>query len=239
MRWGAVQIAPGSPQCGAALFALRAIRRATGRYGRRQEADRETVHYVCHRYGFVLTAIPKVGTRSFQTLLALDRRFHAGVEMFECPAEQMALYDRYFRFSFVRNPWDRVRSCYEDKIRFANDLGKLSLLSRYGALAPGMRFDQFVEWLASPDGADQCADRHWISQHCLLPDGYHIGKLETVSEDMNRFFEFLGVGAVVVPVRNRAKARQHDDYRSYYSDRTRELIGERYAEDVHRYGYTF
>jgi hypothetical protein len=233
---GAVRIAPDSPQCGAALLALRAIRRASGRYGRSQKADRETVHYVCRRYGFILTAIPKAGTKSFQHMLADDVRFYAGIEMFEGDAADIAPYERYFRFAIVRNPWGRVRSCYEDKILRANTLGKLSLLSRFAELDPRMPFDAFVEWLATPEGSDQCADRHWISQSRLLPAEYQFGKLETVTEDINRFLEPLGVG-VVVPFRNRAQ--QRTDYRAFYNDQTRKLISVRYAEDIERFAYVF
>jgi hypothetical protein len=233
---------------GAALSALRVVRKAQGRQGCSQPADVGTIHYVCPRHRFILTTIPKVASKSFDYLLRTDPRLAGAVEertgSLESVVGSSPEIGDFFHFAFVRNPWDRVVSCYKDKIRAAEKMGKLALLSRYQGLWPGMEFAEFVEWLRfSPEGSDRHADRHWISQHLFVSDAKSdvlcdfIGKLERSDDDMQHVADRLELGCLALPMRHRS-AQSGMHYRSHYTPRSLALVGERYSRDIELFGYS-
>ncbi len=150
----------------------------------------------------------------------------------------------YFKFTVVRNPWSRVVSVYNQKIRSDDPLMAVRLMNGRNGLFPNMSFDEFVEWLCSEEGADEKADRHWLSQHKLLgmagpePVRYDfIGNLERLSVDLDTLSAKLGVPLSGVGHLLRSGATER--YRTAYTDRTAELVAQRYARDIELFGYRF
>lgn len=196
---------------------------------------------ICETLGFVCFTVPKAGSSSLIRLLS-----PLGARVLSCPAEE--LFERHpqyvplSRFAFVRNPWSRVLSAYRDKVVNVSNLGKLRILTRYPGLQPGMPFRAFVDWLASEEGSDARADRHWVSQHLLLPhDGNcTIGRLERMDEDLPRILDDYGVDVPAIPHDNRRKvALPGGGYRGFYDADMRRKVAARYARDIDLYGYEF
>lgn len=150
--------------------------------------------------------------------------------------DELESYVDHWKFSFVRNPWDRMVSCYESKIVGAFHHG----FERFGCLEPGMPFDAFVR--ATVEISDAVTDPHLRSQHrfitneagTLLVD--FVGRFERLEEDFGHVRDRLGLGAVELPHEKRTRRR---DYREYYSSELAELVGQRYEADVARFGYLF
>jgi hypothetical protein len=140
-----------------------------------RKADLAFASIVSDKHQFAFCGVPKVATKSIRAALlrtpeiaafAVDRNAAA-------LAAEDSPYRFYHRFSFVRNPWSRVVSCYCQKIMIQPEtvVGQLSIIAKHPGLFPGLPFDDFVDWLCSEEGSDQCADRHWMSQHIVLADG--------------------------------------------------------------------
>ena len=145
--------------------------------------------------------------------------------------EEITTRDGYFKFSFVRNPWDRLVSCYVEKVVSQGRWTKV-----FGA-EPS--FDHFVRTVAGIP--DESADIHWRSQYVNLVD-----------RDDNLVVDFLGrVEEIEAGVREVASRtgltfklghyRKSDrrPYTAYYTDETRQLVASRYAADIAMFGYTF
>jgi hypothetical protein len=102
---------------------------------------------------------------------------------------------------------------------------------------PGMPFEEFTELVC--ELSDDQTDKHLKSQcHFLVRDGRvvppFVGRVEQMSEDWNGLMERLGLDFPMLHL-NRT---QHDPTRVYFKQaRLRNLVGDRYREDVERFGY--
>ena len=191
----------------------------------------------------IAAPIPKVASRTIQAMFH-ELGSQEGMIELECdPDELHRRYPDSFAFSFVRNPWARVHSCWKDKIADARSPGKVLILSRFSGLRPFMPFPEFVEWLSGPEGSDDCADRHWLSQvrHLSLSDGTaycaYVGRIEAMEEGLQEVERLTGVDLPRIgPMNVKGSA---NDYVAAYDERTRKLVEQRYGADVERFGYRF
>ncbi|MEJ7841873.1 MAG: sulfotransferase family 2 domain-containing protein [Rubrobacter sp.] len=77
-------------------------------------------------------------------------------------------YQGYFKFAFVRNPWDRLLSCYFNKFARANAPGLKAPANIDVELYAGMPFAEFVESVSAIP--DRKANLHFRSQHTAICD---------------------------------------------------------------------
>lgn len=160
-----------------------------------------------------------------------------------------ALYPGLYTFGFVRNPWDRLVSCYRDKIlgevggftHMDPTRGVAACLADFDVFTPQMSFESFVEAVASiPDGQ---ADGHFRSQYTFLVNSAgavgadFVGRFERMAEDFAAVRAAVGLPDMVLPrvQVNRRPVRFQD----YYSERTKQIVAERFATDVGLFGYRF
>ena len=133
-----------------------------------------------------------------------------------------SIWESYFTFSFVRNPWDRVISwiSYRDKRR--NLYG--------GQINPAIIKKEVNSEFFSKN-----------SYYNLLSlDGDFgidfIGKFENLQEDFNTVCIKIGIPPQELPRKNKTK---HRHYTEYYDDETREIVAKKYAKDIEYFGYKF
>ncbi len=134
-------------------------------------------------------------------------------------------FRRYFKFAFVRNPWDWQVSWYH-YIRQSPSHYLHDVVSR-------MRdFDEYVTWRVDNDRRLQ---RDFVvdARGRLLVD--FLGRFERLEEDFAAVCAHIGIRGAL-PHSNRSR---HRDYRWYYTDRTRELVELAWAEDVEAFGYRY
>lgn len=155
-------------------------------------------------------------------------------------------YGDYFKFTFVRNPWSRVVSCYNDKInydsghvyeRYENSF--IKYLKQMKVFSKDMTFERFVEVLC--DIPDEHAQAHFRSQHRFITDESgnilvdFIGRFEQLDSDFQFISEKIGV-RIELPHIRPGKPRS---YTYYYTERTARMIERRYERDVEMFGYRY
>jgi chondroitin 4-sulfotransferase 11 len=144
-------------------------------------------------------------------------------------------FRRYFKFTFVRNPWDRVVSSY---FYLRDELGPQ--MSWYAhEIAPYPDFAGFVRsWLTA---ANVRSSVHFKPQHMFICDASlrlrvdFVGRVETIEADFRHVCLRLGVAAAL----DWTNRSNHRPYQDYYTDELQDIVGAVYANDIALFGYRF
>lgn len=147
-----------------------------------------------------------------------------------------AVEKNYFKFTIIRNPFERIVSFYINKFERAVKTDYRFEYNEYlgGILRADMTFSAVIHVIY---GIPPClANNHFRSQ-CYLVDatGYSldfIGRLENIEADWQTIAERFDLPTL--PVTNKTPSY---DYRDYYDLPTLELVNEYYQEDIQRFGY--
>ena len=172
-------------------------------------------------WGFISKYRNKYQTGGLQHLLASQVREEVGATIFET----------FYKFAFVRNPWDRVVS------QFAYMQQRPDLMDYIG-MSPGTEFKAYLELIQQKEHVQ------WMPQHKFLldEDGTllvdQIGRLESFETD------FL---SILAKLQLKESAQLSHDNRSerqpiteYYNDcETVEIVADIYSEDIKLLGYCF
>jgi hypothetical protein len=149
----------------------------------------------------------------------------------------------YYKFTFVRNPFARLVSCYEDryiKDQRRIDRGKRDALyfDRYlfGYIKHVESFDEFIRKIVR---IPTCLhDMHFYPQYNLIygRNGARavdfVGKLKKINEQ----FKPIQVRFGLMPLPHRNKTKK-GDWRDFYTRETAELVRKKYAKDISQFGY--
>jgi hypothetical protein len=148
------------------------------------------------------------------------------------------VYDRYYKFTVVRNPYDRAVSEYHvrkrlmpwvkmsfkdfvmDRITQSGRFNWKSLFRSKGERALEDQFESQFDFVHDEKGK-------------LMVD--FIAKYESLEADFQKICNKLGVQGKL-PVMNTSK---HDDYRSYYDSDTIRRIADIYQKDLEVFKYAF
>jgi hypothetical protein len=148
-----------------------------------------------------------------------------------------AEFTSYFKFAFVRNPWDRLVSAFfylknggfekSDHTWLEEQLGGIS------------DFDSFVRrGLALPEVLSVALFRP--QTHYICSDGEpaldFIGHFESLEHDFRFVQQRLGCRR---PLQTLNESRRARDYRDYYSAETRQIVADVYRDDLNALGYRF
>lgn len=133
----------------------------------------------------------------------------------------------YFKFSFVRNPWDRAVSTYIF----------LSLQPKHNhRINPSKT--SFLEWtrtLKGKSGNPFYSQWYWLSYQGKLAVDF-VGRFEVLGQDFQRIADLLSLGPVRLPNINRTG---HKHYTEFYVEESRQNIAEVYRRDIEVFGYKF
>ena len=120
-------------------------------------------------------------------------------------------YD-YFSFGFIRNPWDRLYSCYRRQRGFKKYL-----------------HTSFREYLYTVGDVGNSA--MWFLEGCD-----YIGKYETLQASWDDILDSLDIPKQVIPMLNKYG---DSSYREHYDSQMIDFIREKNADDIEYGEYTF
>lgn len=136
------------------------------------------------------------------------------------------LFERYFKFAFVRNPWARLVSEYEFLLKRPKH-------GRHKRVKNLKSFSDFIHMQIPRKDAYQ-SNVLCDNDGKLLMD--FIGKLENVDKDWQTVCQRIGIDEQLLPRKN---VTQHVPYQDYYDADSAELVGRYWARDIEMFGYEF
>ena len=135
-------------------------------------------------------------------------------------------FDVFFKFAFVRNPWDWQVSLYEFILQ-REDHRQRDIVKNMAS------FEEYLEWRLSQP---RILQKDFISDDRGNIIVNFVGQYENIEADFQTVCTKLGITDEVLPHKNKTQRR---DYREYYNDRTKNMIFKHFQEDIEMFGYDF
>ena len=153
--------------------------------------------------------------------------------------QELEGWNDYFRFAFVRNPWDRLVSWYSMVTTYPRGGNQLWRYVRENSST----FEEFIY---------NCTDEVKIKKGVYYSFAYNqldyvtdesgdllvdfIGKLENFERDLPEVFSRIGLELEAIPRKN---SSDHRHYSAFYAPDTEMIVRERFKRDIEYFGYEF
>ena len=198
--------------------------------------ERLNNHMISHEHKCIFIHIPKCAGSSIEKSIVKKDWWRVNQTTKHMLADKAKkvyneYWNDYFKFAFVRNPWEVEVSWYFWRLR---GWGCSKRSTR------GMSFEDFVIQF------DITAATPWVPNTSLFLDYLtdssgavmvdFIGRVENFQEDFDTVCDKIGIPRQELPHTNKTK---HKHYTEYYDDETKEIVAEKYAQDIEYFGYKF
>lgn len=209
-----------------------------------------------HKYKFIFVHIPKCGGHSVDKFF-LDRglvdipKWHATSESL-INDHGVNFWNKYYSFSIVRNPWNRMVSEYfwqkengtsDTKISWGNSTIDFKSFLKMAVKSPTnhrafKHSDSFNTWY--PELEIRCG--HLNDQSSFIFDKNNrllvneFIKLENIKHDFPKILQKIGLPPHDLPHKNQSKRKK---YTEYYDQESINLVADRYHRDIKNFNYKF
>ncbi len=198
-----------------------------------------------HRHGFLFVHIQKTAGSSISEFLRTipETRFlgktHSFISQYQVPSG-------VYRFTFVRNPWDRLVSWY-NMIRMnsyiSNDFRDY-MLANATSFSDFLNCTRVIDEKRSglTDDGVQYLKSITFNQLDYIVDKEgniavdFVGRFENLGEDFDLVMDRLGLRRRKL---RKVNSWKRDHYRAYYSDYDAEKVRRMYQRDIEHFNYSF
>jgi hypothetical protein len=205
---------------------------------------------ISHRHGFIFAAIPKTGTHSVRRALrdhlgpddseqvglfkqsrlpypAIAAIGHGHISLAQIrPFVGEEAFGRYFKFAFVRNPWDRF-------------ISYCAFMTREDSEFDERPKDVMRHFLFKERPADHLL---FFPQHVFLTDQQgrlladEVGRVEEMQASYDAICRRIGIPTAQL---DKVNSTRRKDYREYYDRELIEGVADLYRRDIELFGYSF
>ena len=134
------------------------------------------------------------------------------------------MFKDYYKFGFVRNPWDWQVSLYTYMLKEENHF-------QHELIKSFKNFDEYIDWRVHEDLTLQKS--FFYSGDEFLMD--FVGKFENLGSDFRYICDHLAI-RTELPLLNRSRSNRH--FLHFYSKDSLEMINDAFKEDITLFGYT-
>ena len=139
------------------------------------------------------------------------------------------VFSEYFKFSFVRNPWDRSVSQFHFMKRRPD-------LREFIGLGLNDPFKKYLDLIRKKTHVQ------WEQQYRFITNTREeltvdfLGRFENYKQDVEFVLKKLGLSGKAIP---HANPTNHRPYPEYYDEEAIEMVNSLYKRDIELFGYTF
>ncbi len=142
------------------------------------------------------------------------------------------IFANYFKFAFVRNPWDW-------QVSMRHFILKETTHIHHERIKAMQSFEEYLNWVINaknpyPKGGTKFQKEAIADNENNLLVNY-IGRFEELATGFNQVCQYLKLDTSL-PHLNKS---QHSDYKSHYDETTREMVAECFKDDIELFGYYF
>jgi len=194
---------------------------------------------ICHKHKCIFIHIPRTAGTSVEQSIRPDwtfSDFHKEKHLLASTAKKLysEYWDNYFKFSFVRNPWDRMVSMSKYSGFYGCNIidGKLSI-EQYIKKFAGAEVDP----RSKSYGDDSETIPNAVYLNILNEDVDFVGRFENLQEDYNTICSIIGCTNKLL--HKEKGARKKKNYADFYTEATQKIVGEKYTKDIEYFNYKF
>jgi len=194
---------------------------------------------ICHKHRCIFIHIPRTAGTSIESSIRPDwnfKNFEEEKHILASTAKYLYkdYWDDYFKFSFVRNPWDRMVSMSKYKGFYGCEIKNNKLdISGYQKKFKKVEIDPRSK--SKEENRDMVSNAVYLN--ILNEELDFIGRFENLREDYSEVCSIINCKSELS--HKEASDKKHKRYTEYYDQETREIVAQKYASDIEYFGYKF
>lgn len=183
--------------------------------------------WVSREYNYLYFETPKCGSTTFKTILLKKTLAHFIEE---------EVYENSFKFSFVRNPWDKVVSNYFSFFRTSTEVD--SIMKKKKILRQKIFGCQYLDFEAFVKCLLHTKNHHWEECSFFIPEDIDfVGRFENFDKDTTFILNKIGTPDVKIDHRFPTVHKHYTEY--YKSQHIIDIVREVFPNDIERFEYEF
>lgn len=194
-----------------------------------------------HKYKIIFIHIPRTGGTSIETAIVGRNwwKVHPPSKHLTAHIAKKVYaeyWDDYFKFTFIRNPWDRMVSLlkygafYGVKFNFTDKMLIDEYLEHCNKIEYDKRFFHLNQF------KDFTPKKNSVYQNIIGEEMNFIGRFENLNEDFKYICDQIKFPQKKLP---HIEESQRRHYRDYYNKESKLSVENKYLKDIEKFKYEF
>lgn len=215
-----------------------------------KQKQKDHILNIDHKNEFIFIHIPKNAGTSISKSIGLEQTSHITIREIKSILSK-EVFSSYFKFCFVRNPWDRFLSLYNyarlEESYYHSSVNPLK--AKFGKhldydLLKDASFKECAYFLLDNKLKHDRTWNHWNEQISWITDEKgnkiidFIGRVENINRDLKQVSEIINKKIKNIYELNYSISN-HSSYKSSYDQETANIIRTFYNNDIEAFDYSF